>query len=71
MIDKRGKELLARLRESTPEAPIEMDKSVIIERDTYRRALEKIQHIIRHLSTLPPKDQLVNISAIVEKALKT
>ena len=70
MIDKRGKELLARLRDSTPEVPLEMDRSVVVEHDIYRRALRKIEHIVRHLSALAPERQLEAIRAVVEKALK-
>lgn len=70
MIDKRGKELLAKLRDSTPEVPPEMDKEVFTARDRYRRALERITHILAHLPGMSATEKLGAIKAITEHALK-
>ncbi len=69
MIDKRGKELLDQLRESTPEIPLEMDKEVFMDRNTYRRALERIAHIVAHAPLSLP-EKLGAIKGIADEALK-
>jgi len=75
MIDKRGKELLAELRESTPEPAPDPHRSVFTEREGYRRALERIEHVAKHGLTADRKPmtaeaKVAAILAITEGVLK-
>ena len=75
MIDKRGKKLLDELRDSPPELAPDPHRSVFVERESYHRVLERIQHIAKHGVTNDRKpmtavEKLAAITTLIEKALK-